>query len=98
MFTRQYLHTSAHRSLEYLLKPWEDNMFKVLKDARYHVCSIGPRGDWMAPGVTETSFSEVSYVYKSNTPPRLAREVRLDRESTQLAAKTIRQGCQNRSN
>ena len=44
MFTGQYLHTSAHRSLDNMLKPWEDNMFKCLKEAGYHVCSISPRG------------------------------------------------------
>jgi hypothetical protein len=60
MFTGQYLHTSAHRSLDFLLKPWEDNMFKVLKDAGYHVCSIAPRGDLFSPGVTEMSVTEVS--------------------------------------
>jgi hypothetical protein len=60
MFTGQYLHTSAHRSLDFLLKPWEDNMFKVLKDAEYHVCTIAPRGDLFSPGVTEMSVTEVS--------------------------------------
>lgn len=35
-------------------------MFKVLKDAGYHVCSIAPRGDLFSPGVTEMSVTEVS--------------------------------------
>lgn len=60
MFTGQYLHTSAHRSLDYLLKPWEGNMFKSMKQAGYHVCSISPRGDLFSPGVTEMSMDAVS--------------------------------------
>ena len=60
MFTGQYLHTSAHRSLEYLLHDHEDNLFRCLKNAGYHVCSIGPRGDLFAPGATELSMNEVS--------------------------------------
>lgn len=60
MFTGQYVHTSAHRSLLNLLKPWEGNMFKSLKEDGYHVCSISPRGDLFGPGVTEMSMNEVS--------------------------------------
>ena len=61
MFTGQYIHTSAHRSLEYLLHEDENNMFKSLKQAGYHVASLSPRGDLFAPGVTESSMNEVSY-------------------------------------
>jgi hypothetical protein len=60
MFTGQYQHTSAHRSINDLLKPWEDNMFKVLKDDGYHVCAIAERGDLFGPGVTELNVDEVS--------------------------------------
>ncbi|WVQ68688.1 uncharacterized protein L199_006897 [Kwoniella botswanensis] len=71
MFTGQYLHTSAHRSLDYMLKPWEGNLFKSLKKAGYHVCSISPRGDLCSPGVTEQSFSEYGWIEDPpNWPPK----------------------------
>jgi hypothetical protein len=31
-FTGQYIHTSAHRSLDFLLQAHEENMFKTLKN------------------------------------------------------------------
>lgn len=60
MFTGQYIHTSAHRSLDNMLKPWEDNLFKALKEDGYHVCAIAPRGDLFADKATEQAVDEVS--------------------------------------
>jgi hypothetical protein len=33
-FTGQYIHTSAHRSLDFLLQAHEENMFKTLKNGQ----------------------------------------------------------------
>ena len=59
MFTGQYMHTNSHRSINDLLKSWEGNMFRVLKEAGYHVVSIAPRGDLFGQGVIEASVTEV---------------------------------------
>ncbi|KAK8085181.1 alkaline-phosphatase-like protein [Apiospora hydei] len=36
MFTGQYNHVTGHRTLNNLLKPWEPNMFRSLKEDGYH--------------------------------------------------------------
>ncbi|MDR2477016.1 MAG: sulfatase-like hydrolase/transferase [Treponema sp.] len=41
LFTGQYVHTSGHRSLWNLLKPWEHNLFRYLKEAGYETRSYG---------------------------------------------------------
>lgn len=48
IFTGQYPHVSGHRSLENLIKPWEPNMFRSLKEDGYHVACLAPRGDTFA--------------------------------------------------
>jgi arylsulfatase A-like enzyme len=55
MLTGWYPHTSGHRTLDNLLKPWEPNLLALLRDAGYHVAMAGNRGDVFAPGVTEAS-------------------------------------------
>ena len=35
--TGWYPHTAGHRTLDNLLKPWEPNLLKYLKDAGYEV-------------------------------------------------------------
>lgn len=57
MFTGWYPHTSGHRSLTYLLRPDEPNVFRSLRDAGYHVALAGARGDLFGEGVTELSAS-----------------------------------------
>ncbi|KAJ5319319.1 uncharacterized protein N7506_012023 [Penicillium brevicompactum] len=59
LYTGQYPHVSGHRSLENLIKPWEPNMFRALKESGYHVACLAPRGDTFAPTVTELSVTEV---------------------------------------
>jgi len=55
MFTGWYPHTSGHRSLTYLLRPDEPNVFRTLRAGGYHVALAGARGDMMGEGVTVLS-------------------------------------------
>lgn len=55
IFTGWYPHVMGHRTLTHLLKPWEPNLLRMLRDAGYHVAWVGQRGDTFAPGVTEAS-------------------------------------------
>lgn len=40
-FTGQYVHSNSHRSLYQLLQPYEENLFKLLKENGYEVIWIG---------------------------------------------------------
>ncbi|KAI0480286.1 sulfatase [Xylariaceae sp. FL0804] len=63
MFTGQYPHVSGHRSLENLIKPWEPNLFRSLREeGGYHVACLAPRGDTFAPQVTELSVDEYGFL------------------------------------
>ncbi|OQU94695.1 hypothetical protein CLAIMM_01021 [Cladophialophora immunda] len=62
MFTGQYPHVSGHRSLENMIKPWEPNMFRSLKEGGYHVACLAPRGDLFAPTVIEISVTEYGFI------------------------------------
>lgn len=53
LMTGWYPHVAGHRTLTHLLKPWEPNMFQLLKDAGYHVAWAGERGDTFSPGVAD---------------------------------------------
>ncbi len=55
LMTGWYPHVRGHRTLDHLLKPWEPNLLRYLKDGGYHVAIAGSRGDMFAPGVTEAS-------------------------------------------
>ena len=55
MFTGWYPHVAGHRTLENLIKPWEPNLFRYLKESGYHVAWLGPRGDTFAPDVNQTN-------------------------------------------
>ncbi len=57
MFTGWYPHVRGHRTLTHLIKPWEPNLLKLLKDGGYNVAWAGARGDTFAPGVLEESTS-----------------------------------------
>lgn len=72
MFTGRYPHVSGHRSLENLIKPWEPNMFRSLKENGYHVACLAPRGDTFAPTVTELSVSEYGFLETPNFMPGFA--------------------------
>ena len=53
LMTGWYPHVAGHRTLTHLLKPWEPNMFQLLKDAGYHIAWAGERGDTFSPGVAD---------------------------------------------
>ncbi len=55
MLTGWYPHVAGHRTLTNLLKPWEPNLFALLRDAGYHVAWAGERGDMFAAGVADES-------------------------------------------
>jgi arylsulfatase A-like enzyme len=57
ILTGWYPHVAGHRTLTHLIKPWEPNLFRELKDAGYHVAWAGERGDMFAPGVADASTS-----------------------------------------
>ncbi|KAL8375647.1 hypothetical protein RB595_006975 [Gaeumannomyces hyphopodioides] len=63
MFTGRYPHVAGHRSLDDLIKPWEPNLFRSLKEeGGYHVACLAPRGDTFAPQVTELSLDEYGFL------------------------------------
>lgn len=72
MFTGTYPHVSGHRSLEHLIKPWEPNMFRSLKESGCHVAFLAPRGDTFAPTVTELSVSEYGFLETPEFVPNFA--------------------------
>ncbi|KAJ5770705.1 uncharacterized protein N7511_002756 [Penicillium nucicola] len=72
LYTGQYPHVSGHRSLTNLIKPWEPNMFRALKESGYHVACLAPRGDTFAPTVTELSVTEYGFLVPPETMPQFA--------------------------
>jgi arylsulfatase A-like enzyme len=73
MFTGTYPHVSGHRSLENLIKPWEPNMFRSLKENGYHVACLAPRGDTFAPTVTELSLTEYGFLETPEFVPKFGK-------------------------
>lgn len=74
IFTGNYPHVAGHRSLEALLKPWEPNLFRSLREeAGYHVACLAPRGDTFAPEVTELSVDEYGFLEPPETVPGMGR-------------------------
>lgn len=67
--TGWYPHTNGHRTLTHLLKPWEPNVLRSLKESGYHVAWPGMRGDTFAPGATELSVDEYGYGVTPITSP-----------------------------
>lgn len=55
MMTGWYPHVAGHRTLDFLLQPWEPNVLATLREAGCFVAWAGIRGDTFAPGVTEAS-------------------------------------------
>lgn len=72
MFTGTYPHVSGHRSLENLIKPWEPNVFRSLKENGYHVACLAPRGDTFAPTVTELSLNEYGFLETPDFVPKFS--------------------------
>ncbi|CAI7606575.1 unnamed protein product [Penicillium bialowiezense] len=73
LYTGQYPHVSGHRSLENLIKPWEPNMFRSLKESGYHVACLAPRGDTFAPTVTELSVTEYGFLVPPEWMPKFGK-------------------------
>lgn len=59
--TGWYPHVHGHRTLYSLIKPWQPDVFGVLKQAGYHVAHVGMRGDTWAPGRTKESTSRFGW-------------------------------------
>jgi arylsulfatase A-like enzyme len=55
MMTGWYPHVAGHRTLDFLLQPWEPNVLATLRATGYFVAWPGVRGDTFGPGVTESS-------------------------------------------
>ncbi|KAF2638092.1 alkaline phosphatase-like protein [Massarina eburnea CBS 473.64] len=73
IFTGTYPHVSGHRSLENLIKPWEPNLFRSLKESGYHVACLAPRGDTFAPTVTELSVTEYGFLETPEFMPKFGK-------------------------
>jgi arylsulfatase A-like enzyme len=56
-----YPHVSGHRTLTSLIKPWEQDVLALLKDAGYFVAEPGTRGDTWAAGGTRRSTSRFGW-------------------------------------
>ncbi|KAF4126477.1 choline-sulfatase [Geosmithia morbida] len=86
MFTGNYPHVSGHRSLDNLIKPWEPNMFRSLKENGYHVACLAPRGDTFAPTVTELSVDEYGFLESPEFVPKFVSSGAKKGESGMAAA------------
>lgn len=64
--TGWYPHVLGHRTLTHLLKPWDPNLLRLLKDGGYHVAHVGLRGDTFASGVTKDSTDRFGYAVRPN--------------------------------
>lgn len=73
-FTGQYVHSNGHRSLYQLLQPYEENLFKFLKDNDYNVIWVG-RNDLFSKESGKLSVSKRikanrKFRHKSNPFPK----------------------------
>jgi arylsulfatase A-like enzyme len=69
MFTGLYPHTAGHRSLVYLLRAGERNLFRDLKDAGYRNVVFG-KNDLLAQDSIPLCFDEVAPRTKPQATPR----------------------------
>jgi len=98
MFTGNYPHVSGHRSLESLIKPWEPNLFRSLKEeGGYHVACLAPRGDTFAPAVTELSVDEYGFLETPEFVPKFAGGDRSDEEKENIWNRLFYKGLRNAS-
>ncbi len=63
MFTGLYPHTNGHRSLYQLLRPEEENLFRLLKNNGYEVVWVG-RNDLINRDAIKGSFSKRISIFK----------------------------------
>lgn len=72
-FTGQYVHSNGHRSMYQLLQPYEENLFKFLKENGYNVIWAG-RNDLFDKDSIKLSTSEQIRIrprfFKSNPFPK----------------------------
>jgi len=68
IFTGWYPHVAGHRTLTNLLKPWEPNLLRILRDTGYHVAWAGHRGDTFSPGVLEDSVDRHGFAITPSAP------------------------------
>src|SRR5262249_2074072 len=64
MLTGWYPHVMGHRTLDNLLKPWEPNLYSILRAAGYYVAWAGIRGDTFAPGGTASATDFFGYTVR----------------------------------
>ncbi|KAE8360746.1 alkaline-phosphatase-like protein [Aspergillus caelatus] len=95
MFTGTYPHVSGHRSLENLIKPWEPNLFRSLKENGYHVACLAPRGDTFAPTVTELSVDEYGFLETPEFVPRFSGDKANDSKDESIWGRLFYKGLRN---
>ncbi|MFW9949505.1 MAG: sulfatase-like hydrolase/transferase [Candidatus Thorarchaeota archaeon] len=76
-FTGQYVHSGGHRSLYQMLEPYEENIFKLLKENGYEVYWMG-RNDLFNPETIDISVSKHYSLYKN---PKLIKAVLKSRKT-----------------
>ncbi|MFH1616192.1 MAG: sulfatase-like hydrolase/transferase [Planctomycetota bacterium] len=67
MFTGFYPHTCGHRTLDYLLKPYENNLFRDLKENGYTTVCFG-KNDILSPESVSKSFDSIELLVWPDTP------------------------------
>src|SRR5262245_15457292 len=77
IMTGWYPHVAGHRTLDHLLKPWEPDLFSILRAAGYFVAWAGIRGDTFATGGTEAATDFFGYLVR----PSLDAVARLHHEA-----------------
>ncbi|KAL3438431.1 alkaline-phosphatase-like protein [Aspergillus tetrazonus] len=97
MFTGCYPHVSGHRSLENLIKPWEPNIFRSMKENGYHVACLAPRGDTFAPTVTELSVTEYGFLETPEFMPKFAGGSNKDIDKDDIWGRLFYKGLRNAS-
>ncbi|KAJ1710229.1 arylsulfatase [Aspergillus flavus] len=95
MLTGTYPHVSGHRSLENLIKPWEPNLFRSLKENGYHVACLAPRGDTFAPTVTELSVDEYGFLETPDFVPRFSGSRPSDEKDESIWGRLFYKGLRN---
>jgi arylsulfatase A-like enzyme len=63
-FTGWYPHVAGHRTLTNLIKPWQPNLLRMLRESGYHVAWAGKRGDTFAKGVSELSCDRAGFAVR----------------------------------
>ncbi|MBD3230780.1 MAG: sulfatase-like hydrolase/transferase [Candidatus Lokiarchaeota archaeon] len=89
IFTGQYVHSNAHRSLYQLLKPYEENLFRFLKRKGYEVIWIG-RNDLFEKKTEKKSFTKHFGIFKMLLKKFLPDIIRINFFKNLFKRKTIR--------